>query len=82
MTPRRSVISCKLHGQPWATQISEYGHSLDEKREILYYDECFPKAPNISHTFSHSEITWAASKWCGDHLPHLDLMQEGDALRW
>ena len=74
MTPRRSVISYKLHGQLWAKTISKHGHSLDGLREILQHDGCFPKAPNISHTFSYSEMAWAASKWWEDHLPHLDLM--------
>ena len=81
MTPR-SIVSYELHGQPWPTKISELGHSLDGEREILFHDGCIPKAPNISHTFNHSETTWEASKWWGNHLPHLDLMQAGDALRW
>ena len=38
MTPRRSIISCKLHGQYWATKIFEFGHSLGGKREILQHD--------------------------------------------
>ena len=59
---------------------SEFGHSLDEKREIFYHDGCFPKAPNISQTFNHGEITCATSKWWGNHLPYLDLIQVGDAL--
>ena len=58
MTPRRSILPYKLHGQLWATKISEHGHSLGGKREILFHDWCIPKAPNISHTFSHSEMTW------------------------
>ena len=82
MTPRRSDISCRTLGKQWATKISKFGHSLDEQREIFHHDGCFPKAPNISLTFSHSEITWAASKWWGNHLPYLDLMQAGDALCW
>ena len=82
MAPRTSDISCKSYGKIWATQISKFGHSLDEQREILYYDGCFPKAPNLSHTFSHSEITWATSKWWEDRLTHLDLMQARDAPRW
>ena len=49
MAPRRSDISCKSHGKHWATQISKFGHSLDEQREILYHDGCFPKAPKLSH---------------------------------
>ena len=80
MTPRRSDVSCKSHGKHWATKISKLGHSLDVQREISFHDGCFPKAPNISHTFSHSEMTCAASKWWGNHLPHLDLMQAGDSL--
>ena len=38
MAPRRNNTSCKYHGKKWATQIFEYGHSLDEQREILYHD--------------------------------------------
>ena len=82
ITPRRSVVPYKLHGQLWATKISEHGHYLGEQREILFHDGCIPKAPNISHTFSHSEITWTTSKWWGSHLPLHDLMRSGDALRW
>ena len=82
MAPRRINTYFKSHGQQWATQISEFGHPLAEQSEIFYHDGCFPKAPNISYTFSHSEITWAASKWWGNHLPYLDLMKAGDALRW
>ena len=74
MIPKRINVSCKSHGNFWATENSEFGHSLDVQREIYFHDGCFPKAPNISHTFSHSEITWE------NHLPHLDLMQAGDAL--
>ena len=80
MTPRRSIISCKLHGQHGATQNFELGHSLGGQREIFHHDVFFPKAPNISHTFSHGERVWAASKWWENHLPHLDLMWVGDAL--
>ena len=80
MTPKRSNVPCKSHGNYWAIEISEFGHSLDEQREIYFHDGCFPKAPNISHTFSHSEMTWATSKWWGNHLPHLDLMQVGDVV--
>ena len=82
MAPRRSNVSCKSHGNHWATKFSELGHSLDVQRDIFYHYGCFPKAPNISHTFSHSEITWETSKWWGNHLPYLDLMQAGDALSW
>ena len=74
MAPRRSDVSCKSHGKCWATKISELGYSLDVQREIFFHDGCFPKAPNISHTFSHSEVTWAASKWWENHLPHHDQM--------
>ena len=81
MTPRRSIVPYKLHGQLWATKISESGHSVGGQREILFHDGGIPKAPNISHTFDHSEMTLAISKWWGNHLPHLDLMQSGDALR-
>ena len=62
MTLRRNISPYKLHGQLWATQIYEYGHSLRGQREILFHDGCIPKAPNISHTFSHGEMTWKASK--------------------
>ena len=82
MTPIWIFVPYKLHGQLWAKNIFEYGHSLGGQREILHHDGCFPKAPNISHTFSHSEITWEESKWWENHLPHLDMMQAGDALRW
>ena len=71
MTPKRSVASCKSHGKHWATTISQFGHSLVVQREILFHDGCFPKTPNISHIFSHGEITCAASKWWGNHLPYL-----------
>ena len=81
MTPKRNFIPYKLHGQLWAKTISEYGHSLDGLREILLHDGCFPKAPNISFTFSHGEMVWAASKWHASHLQHLDLRQARDALR-
>ena len=81
MAPRRSNVSCKSHGKHWATKSFESGHSLDVQREIFFHDGCFPKAPNISHTFSHSEMTCAASKWWGNHLPYLDLMRAGDVLR-
>ena len=82
MTPERSAVSCKSHGKHWATKISEFGHSLVVQREILFHNGCFPKAPNISHIFSHGEITCTTSKWWGNHLPYLDLMQAGDAMRW
>ena len=82
MTPRRSDVSCKSHGKHWATKISKFGHSLDVQRDIFFHDGCFPKEPNISHTFSHSEISWVASKWWGNHLSYLDLMQVGYALCW
>ena len=81
ITPRRIIVPYKLHGQLWATKMSEHGHSLGEQREILFHDGCIPKAPNISHTFSHSEMTWAAIKWWENHLPHHDMMQSGDLLR-
>ena len=74
MAPQRSVVSFKSHGKHWATAISKFGHSLIVQREILFHDGCFPKAPNISHIFSHGEMTCAKIKWWGDHLPHLDLM--------
>ena len=82
MTPRRSDVSCKSRGKHWATKIYEFGHSLVVYREIFFHDGCFPKAPNISHIFSHGEMTCAAIKWWGNHLPNLDLMQVGDALCW
>ena len=63
IAPRRIIIPYKLHGQLWATNISEHGHSLGGKREILYHCGFIPKAPNISHTFSHGEMTWEESKW-------------------
>ena len=53
MTPRKSDVSCKSHGKHWATKISEFGHSLVVQREIPFHHGCFPKAPNISHIFSH-----------------------------
>ena len=74
MTPSRSVISCQSHGKYGATTIAILSHSLGGQREILFHDGCFPKAPNISHTCSHSEMAWAESKWWENHLPHLDLM--------
>ena len=82
MTPKRIFLSCKSHGKHWSTGISEFGHSLFVQRDILFHDGCFPKAPNISHIFSHGEITCAASKWWGNHLPYLDMMHAGDALHW
>ena len=58
ITPRRSTIPYKLHGQLWATKFSKHGHSLGGQREmILYHDGCTPKAPDISHTFNHGEMT-------------------------
>ena len=69
IAPKRSIIPHKLHGKLWVTKISEHGHSLGDQREILYHCGCIPKAPNISHTFSHSEMTWEASKWWENHLP-------------
>ena len=74
MTPRRSNIFCKLHGQYWVPKMSELGHSLGRTRDIFHHDGCFPKAPNISHTFSYGEMVWAASKWWENHLPNLDFM--------
>ena len=56
MAPKRSVVPYKSHGKLWATENSELGHSLAMKRENPFHDGCFPKAPNISHTFSHGEI--------------------------
>ena len=82
MTARRSNVSCKSHGKHWATKISKFDHSLIVQREIFFHDGCFPKAPNISHTFSHGEMTCARSRWWGNHLPYLDLMLAGDALHW
>ena len=61
MTPRRSVISYKHHGQLCAKTISKHGLSLDGLREILQHDGCFPKAPNISSTFNHGDMLWEAS---------------------
>ena len=63
MNPRGSDVSCKSHGKHWATKISEFGHSLEVQREIFFHDGCFPKASNLSHTFSHGEMTCVASKW-------------------
>ena len=63
MTPKRSVIPYKLHVQLFAKTISDYGHFLGEQREILQHDGCFPKAPNISSTFSHGEMLWAEIQW-------------------
>ena len=74
MDPKRSVVPYESHGKPWATAISEFGHHLIVQREILFHDGCFPKAPNISHIFSHGEMTCAASKFWGNHLPYLYLM--------
>lgn len=82
VTPRRSDISFKSHGKHWATKNSEFLHSLVVQREISFHDGCFPKAPNISQIFSHGEITCAAIKWWGNHLPYLDIMHVGDTLRW
>ena len=76
VNPRRSVIYFQSHGKYVATTIVLLGHSLGGKREILFHDGCFPKVPNISHTFSYSEMAWAASKWWENHLPHLGLMQQ------
>ena len=56
MTPRRSNIFCKPHGQYSVSKISELGHSLGRTRDIFHHDGCFPKAPNISHTFSYGEM--------------------------
>ena len=81
MTPKRSVVPYESHGKIWATANSERGHSPAMQKEIPFHDGCFPKAPNISPTFSHGEISCATSKWWGNHLPYLDLMQVGDALR-
>ena len=33
-------------------------------------------------TYLHEEMTCATSKWWENHLPNIDLMQEGDTLRW
>ena len=82
MTPKRSNLSCKSHVNCWATKNFEFGHSLDVQREIYFHDGCFSKAPNISHTFCNSEMTWAKSKWWENHLPYLDLRQARDALCW
>ena len=40
MTPKRSVIPYKLHGQLWAKVVLKHGHSLDGLREILHHDRC------------------------------------------
>ena len=74
MTPKRSNVSCKSHGNYWAIKISEFGHSLDEQREIFHHDGCFPKEPNIYLTFNNSEMTWETIKWWGKNLPHHYLM--------
>ena len=79
---RRIIIPYKIHGQIWAIKISEHGHSLGRQREILYHCGFIPKAPNISHTFSHVEMTWKQIKWWGNHLPYHYLMQLGYLLRW
>ena len=63
-------------------KFSDLSHSLERKREILQIDGCFPKAPNIYHTFSHGDVAWAASKWWENHLPYLHLMQSRNSLRW
>ena len=81
MTQKRSNIFCKPHGQYYIPKISELGHSLGRTRDIFHHDGCFPKAPNISHIFSYGDMVRVASKWWGNHLPHLDLMQARDALR-
>ena len=81
MTPRRSNIFCKPHGKYWVPNFFELGHSLGRIREIFHHDGCFPKAPNISHTYRYGEMVWVVSKWWEKHLPHLDLMRVGDALR-
>ena len=36
MTPRRSDILCKSHGNCWATTNYEFFHSLDVQREISF----------------------------------------------
>ena len=38
MNPKRRNASCKSHGNCWATKNSEFGHSLDVKREIYFHD--------------------------------------------
>ena len=43
MTPKRSVIPYKLHGQLWVKIVLKHGHSLDGLREILHHDGCFIK---------------------------------------
>ena len=82
MAPKRSVVPYESYGKIWATENSELGHSPAMQMEIPFQDGYFPKAPNIYHTFNHSEIACAESKWWGNHLPYLDLMHAGDALHW
>ena len=43
MAPKRSVVSYESHGKPWATAISELGHSPTMQTEIPFHDGCFPK---------------------------------------
>ena len=82
MTAKGSEISCRSHGFWWANRNSELGHSLVVQRENPFHDGCFPKAPNIFGIFSHVKVTHAANVWWDYHLPHLDPMKAGDALRW
>ena len=74
ISPRKSILTLKLHGKLWAINIFEHGHSLGGYREMLYHCGCTPKEPNISHTFSDCEKTWVASNWWGNHLPYHYLM--------
>ena len=82
MTPERSERSCGSHDCQWANRNFELGHSLVVQREIPFHDGCFPKAPNISNIFMHVKVTHVANVWWDYHLPHLDPMKAGDALRW
>lgn len=52
------------------------------QREIPSHDGCFTKEPNFPIIFSHVKVTHEEIVWWECQLPHLDLMQVGDALRW
>ena len=62
IVPWGSILPYKFHGQIWAINIVEHGHSLGGYRAMIYHFGCTPKAPNISHLFKTCEKTWAA---CG-----------------
>ena len=57
MAPTRSDITFRSYGIDEANKNSKAGHSLEVKREIIYHDGCFPKAPNEGFTFSHVKVT-------------------------